>query len=159
MTPRAQTKPLKTFEAAIYRVGILYCVDVPAALSKSLGGEKYIPVAGAVNGTPMRGLLVPRGEGQHRLFLDTPTRKRARAGQGDTVTVALGRDTESREVPVPEEVLEALEDEPGSYEALQSLTVAKRRSFLLWVMKVQNPESRAKRIARLVQELAKLSRR
>jgi hypothetical protein len=160
MANRMPTKPpLKKFQAPIYRVGILYCVDVPASTSKALGGEKYIAVAGTVNGAQMRGLLVPRGEGQHRLFLDGKLRKAARAGQGDTVTLALGPDLESREVAVPSEVLEAFADEPGALEGFQGLTVAQRRSMLLWVLKAKHPDTRAKRIARLVQEASRRFRR
>jgi hypothetical protein len=147
------------FKAAIYRVGILYCVDVPVSLSKALGGDKYIPVTGTVNGTAMRGLLVPRGEGQHRFFLDGKLRKAVRAGQGDTVELALSRDLESREVPIPGDVLEAFEDEPGALEVFQNFTVARRREMLLWMLKAKGAETRAKRIARIVESMAKRLRR
>jgi uncharacterized protein YdeI (YjbR/CyaY-like superfamily) len=98
---------------------------------------------------------VPRGDGQHRFFLDGKLRKAARAGQGDTVTLALGLDRESREVPIPDEVLEAFEDEPGALDVLHGLTVAQRREMLLWVLKAKGAETRAQRIARLVQEMAR----
>jgi len=155
MAARTQARPPKKFEATIYRLGILYCVDVPASVSKSLGGAKYIAVTGTTNGTKMRALLVPRGDGQHRLFLDGKLRKAARAGQGDTVTLVLEPDPESREVPIPDEVLEAFEDEPGALDTFHGLTVAQRRSMLLWTLKAKHAETRAKRIARLVQEMAK----
>jgi hypothetical protein len=155
MATRSRSKPPQSFQAAIYRVGILYCVDVPASLTRSLGGGKYIPVAGAVNGAKMRGLLVPRGDGQHRLFLDTKIRKAAKAGQGDVVTLALGPDPESREIPIPDEVLEAFEDEPGSLEVFQALSQAKRREVLLWILKAKHAETRAKRIAIIIGALAK----
>jgi hypothetical protein len=132
---------------------------VPAEVSKSLGGGKYIAVAGTVNGTRMRSLLVPRGDGQHRLFLDGTVRKGARAGQGGVVTILLGPDSESREVPIPDEILEAFEDEPGALEMFQKLTVALRRSMLLWVLKAKGAETRAQRIARLVQEMARRLRK
>ncbi len=158
MARSAKVAP-KEFAATIYRVGILYCVDVPAKVSKLLGGGKYIPVAGTVNGTKMRGLLIPRGEGQHRLFLDGKLRKTARTGQGDVVKLALGPDPESREVPIPDEVLEAFEDEPGSLEMFQTLTLAQRREMLLWMLKAKGAETRAKRIARLVEEMVRRMRK
>jgi hypothetical protein len=145
----------KKFVATIYRVGILYCVDVPPSLTQALGGGKYIPVAGTVNGAGMRGLLVPRGDGQHRLFLDAKLRKAARAGQGGTVELVLGPDPHSREVPIPDEVLEAFEDEPGALEVFEALTVNQRREMLLWTLKAKGDETRAKRIARLVEEMAR----
>ena len=40
------------FRAAIYRVGMNYCVDVPATVGASIGGETYVNVAGEVAGTP-----------------------------------------------------------------------------------------------------------
>jgi hypothetical protein len=159
MAKVTQSKRLNEFRASIYRLGILYTVDVPAAVSKALGGAKHIAVAGTVNGVKLRGLLLPRGEGQHRLFLDGKLRKAARAGQGDTVTLALGPDRESREVPIPDEVIEAFEDEPGALDVFQGLTVAQRREMLLWVLKAKHAETRAQRIARLVQEMARRSKR
>lgn len=156
---RNAQRPPNDFTAAIYRVGILYCVDVPAPLSQLLGGEKYIAVAGAVNGVKMRGLLVPRGDGQHRLFLDGKLRKAARAGQGDVVTLSLVEDADSREVPIPDEVLEAFEDEPGALETFHNLTVAQRREMLLWINKAKHEETRAKRIARIVQEMVRRMRK
>lgn len=144
----------KQFAATIYRLGILYCVDVPAAVSKWLGGGKYIPVAGTANGAKIRGLLVPRGDGQHRLFLDGKVRKAARAGQGDTVKLVLGPDPESREVPIPDDVLEAFEDEPGALEVFQGLTVSQRREMLLWMLKAKGAETRAKRVAQIVESMA-----
>lgn len=155
MSKATQSKGPKEFQASIYRLGILYCVDVPATVSKALGGAKHIAVAGTVNGVQMRALLQPRGEGLHRFFLDGKLRKAARAGQGDTVTLALGPDRESREVPIPDEVLEAFEDEPGALDVFQGLTVALRREMLLWVLKAKHAETRAQRIARLVREMTR----
>jgi Bacteriocin-protection, YdeI or OmpD-Associated/Domain of unknown function (DUF1905) len=155
MAKRAPGKPQpESCEAEIYRLGVLYCIDVPRPLSQSLGGGKYIAVAGSVNGVKMRGLLVPRGESCHRLFLDGKLRRAARAGQGDTVRLTLEPDPESREVPIPDEVLEAFEDEPGALDQFQRLTLAQRREMLLWVLKAKQAETRATRIARLVREMS-----
>jgi Bacteriocin-protection, YdeI or OmpD-Associated/Domain of unknown function (DUF1905) len=154
MAAKVKSTAPKKFEAAIYRVGILYCIDVPAALSKTLGGETHIPVTGTVNGVTMRGQLVPRGDGEHRLFLDGKVRKAARVGQGQVVTLVLGPDRESREVPIPEDVLEAFEDEPGVLEKFQGLTMSQRREVLLWILKAKHVETRAKRVANIVLALA-----
>jgi hypothetical protein len=156
MAPRAQrAQRPQDFQAEIYRLGVLYCIDVPADVSESLGGGKHIAVAGAVNGAKMRGLLIPRGEGRHRLFLDGQIRKAARAGQGDIVAVSLRPDPESREVAIPDEILEAFQDEPGALDTWMGLTVAQRREMLLWVLKAKGAQTRAQRIARLIEEMVR----
>jgi uncharacterized protein YdeI (YjbR/CyaY-like superfamily) len=51
-------------------------------------------------------------------------------------------------------MLEAFEDEPGTLKKLQMLTVSQRREVLLWILKAKGVETRAKRIANIVNALA-----
>jgi hypothetical protein len=139
-----------SFTATIHRLGILYCVDVPCEVSRALGGAKYIPVAGTVNEAPFRALLVPRGDGCHRLFLDTKIRRAARADAGSPVQCTLRPDRESRELPIPDDFLEAFADEPGTRQVFLGLTQARRREMLMFIEKARRAETRAVRIARLI---------
>ncbi|MGH9839592.1 MAG: DUF1905 domain-containing protein [Blastocatellia bacterium] len=70
------------FSAKIYKLGINPCVDVPKRVSEVFGKRGYVPVAGTLNGQAIHATLVPKGGGEHRLFLNGEMRRRAAVGVG-----------------------------------------------------------------------------
>src|SRR5579863_10311637 len=85
--------PTHAFSARIGRIGINFCVDVPARVSRALGRKGPVPVVGTAGGTAvLRTTLVPRGGGRHRLFLDGAARAQAGVGEGDVVAIELAAD-------------------------------------------------------------------
>src|SRR5262245_52235029 len=98
------------FTAQIYKLGTYYGVDVPPSVSEAFGKRGYVPVAGTVNGQPFRGTLTPKGGGEHRLFLNGKLRQQVGLGAGARLTLVLALDEESRELPTPEDLAEALRE-------------------------------------------------
>ena len=80
-------------------------------------------------------------------------RKAARADVGDLVGVELRFDRESRALPVPDEILEALKTRPKARKAFQQMGPGTRRQTLLWFDKAKSPAVRQKRLARLLDVL------
>jgi len=136
----------RRFSAAIYRIGINFCVDVPEAVSRAL-------MAGTLDGHGLRTTLVPRGGCHHRLFLNGALRSAAGVEEGDTVTVALKLDTRSREPPVPKDLSAPLRKNAGALPALPALTPAHRRELLEWIDYAKRAETRARRIPRVLDHL------
>ncbi len=155
MSERRGTRPAgpQKFSAAIYRVGLNFCVDVPEAVRLASGGRVHVPVTGTVDGHDFRTTLVPRGGGRHRLFLNGALRKAAGVGEGDTVTLALKLDTRSRALPVPVELADALRKNTGALAALEALTPAHRGGLLEWIDDAKRAETRARRISRVLDHL------
>lgn len=145
---------LLDFRAEIYKVGINFCVDVPLETSEALGGGVHIPVRGTVAGHALRGTLVPRGGGLHRLFLDGRVRRLAGAGEGDTVTVAL-EPTEWRQEPLPDDLRERLATLPHGVTTFDGQSPGTRQSMLAWLNAARRPETRETRIERIVEEMAR----
>jgi hypothetical protein len=143
--------------ATIYKVGILRCVDIPAPAVRTLGGDTYIPVNAAVNGHSFRGNLVPSGGGMRRLYLNTAVRKPAGVDTGDSVDLTLALDTESRELPVPADLAEALdrrgEQGQSSWESFELLPPGLRREALQWLGAAKSAPTRNKRIRRVFEVL------
>lgn len=125
-------------------------MDVPEAVSRALGGRVHVPVAGTVDGYDIRATLVPRGGGRHRLFLNGALRKAAGVGEGDSVALALTLDTRSREPPVPEDLAGALRKNTGALPAFEALTPAHRRGLLVWINDAKRVETRARRVAQVL---------
>jgi Bacteriocin-protection, YdeI or OmpD-Associated/Domain of unknown function (DUF1905) len=140
------------FSATIYKLGINLCVDAPKRVSDAFKTRGYVPVAGTLNGHAIRATLVPKGGGEHRLFLNGEMRKRAEVGVGDTVTISLTLDTEPRETPLPDELAEALR-ENDLLEAFNRLTPSDRRIVLTWLSDARKEETRNRRIDLLVRRL------
>ena len=143
--------------ATIYKVGILRCVDIPTAAVNTLGGETYIPVNAIANGHSFRGNLVPSGGGKRRLYLNTGVRKGAGADTGDSVDLILARDTESRELPIPADLAEAMDlrSERGEsgWESFELLPPGLRREALQWLRAAKSAQTRNKRIRKVFELL------
>ena len=141
------------FRAAIYRVGMNYCVDVPATVGVSIGGETYVNVAGEVAGTSFRSRLTPRGGGAYRLFLNGEVRSAAGVGVGDVVEVELWRDLASRGVAqLPHDLVAAVAQIDGAEQAFEEMTEARRAGMVAFLEGARTPVTRAKYLRRVVDE-------
>src|SRR5579863_3559307 len=100
------------FSGRIYKVGLIRYVDVPADISRKLDGGAHVPVAGTVEGVPLRSTLVARGRGSYRLAIHGDIRKKLRADARAVVEVAIRRDEESREPQLPPALVLALRNAP-----------------------------------------------
>lgn len=139
------------FAARIYRVGMNYCVDVPAEVSATLGRGKYIEVRGEASGQAFRTRLTPRGGGRHRLFLNGSVRAAAGVGEGDEVTVELAPDESRPEPELPTDLVAALDRLDGGVQAFAALTAAQRRGMVEFVERARRPETRERYIERVVE--------
>ena len=149
------------FEAVIYRIGQLRCVDVPPEVSEALGGEGRIavrvkigrpsarhPCAGRAEGQTS---LVPRRDGGHRLFIAAPLRKSAGVDSGDRVYLEVRPDTRGGEPDLPEELVAALGSIAGGLEALLTRSPADRRQLVRWIEQPKSPEARRGRVNKAVE--------
>jgi hypothetical protein len=156
MPPRAspaKKRPAETsfrFLTKIVRVGSMYGADVPAAVSRALGGRGYVSVLGTINGLRWRGTISPKGGGRHRMMLNAEVRREAGAGLGDRIEVRLRADHDPPTWPTPDDLAEALHEE-GVYEAFASITRGRRNHIVLWLEKAVHDETRVKRVARIVE--------
>ena len=143
-----------TFSARITRFekGIsLHVVMIPANVSKALGEGSSVPVVAAVNGvTEVRTTLFSVGKGKRAMVLKSETRKLAKIGEGDLVTIVLAKDDRPPLVePTPEDLAEALRDEQV-LEAFERISRGRRNQYLRWLEEAAMEETREKRIHHLV---------
>lgn len=158
---QAERHAEQNFTARLYRLGINFCVDVPTEVSAALGGGKYIAARGTVSGTgdgsgggqPLLTRLVPRGGGEHRLFLNGAIRRAAGLSEGDEVTVTLSLDGERRDPPCPDDLAAALAEIEGAGETFEALSTAMRTEMLTWLAAAKRDATRAVRIERIVTEM------
>jgi Bacteriocin-protection, YdeI or OmpD-Associated/Domain of unknown function (DUF1905) len=154
-----RTNQENPFRAQLYKFGINRAVDVPAHLSKSLGGKAHIPVEGWVEGVPIQSTLVPRGQGRHRLFVHSRIWKRLKIDKGDFVEVLLAKVEQPTDPAIPEELALALRMTKGAAAAFRQITPALRREFISWVQAAKQPGTRARRIQRGIPIIIKRARK
>lgn len=96
--------------------------------------------------------LMPMGNGQLFLPVRAEIRKALGKGAGDTVTVVLYADASER--PVPEEVRACFANEPAIVaETFAGFTPGERKAYLDWIYQAKTEETRANRIARMMERL------
>jgi hypothetical protein len=139
------------FTSKLVRFTMLYCVDVPAAVSKAVGRARVPVVVRVAKGAPFRATLLPSGSGRHRLFLNREVREAAGVKLGERVALEVRVDREPREVPLPPDLSEALKDE-GVLETWTSMPPGKREHLVRWVDEAAHETTRQKRVARVVEE-------
>jgi Domain of unknown function (DUF1905)/Bacteriocin-protection, YdeI or OmpD-Associated len=141
------------FSGRIYKVGLIRYVDVPTDISRKLDGGAHVPVAGTVEGMPLRSTLVSRGRGSYRLAIHGDIRKKLRVDAGAVVDVAIGRDEESREPQLPPPLVLALRNAPKAQRIFRKMTTALRRQIVRYLMAVKSQATLERRVTKFVARL------
>lgn len=146
------------FSGRIYKIGVIRFVDVPADISKQIGEGAHVPVAGTVEGVPLRSTLVSRGKGAYRLAIHNDIRKKLRMDTGAVVEVAVCRDEESREPELPPVLALALRNAPKAQRVFRGMTTALRRQVVRYITAVKSQDTLERRVRKFVMLLEKRER-
>ena len=108
--------------------------------SLAIGRRGPVPIVATLNkAVEIQASLVPMGGGRHRLQLNARTRAELDIQPGDRLRVAL---------LVPEEAAAA----PQAFEeSFAALPVGKQNHIILWIEEAVRPETRAKRVAKVIE--------
>jgi hypothetical protein len=128
-------------------------IEVPASVVESLGAGKRPAVTATLNGYSYRTTLGVMGG---RTLLPVSAEHRAAAGvvAGDEVDVSLELDTAPRVLEVPDDLGAALVASPAAQAAFDGLSYSGRRRYVLSVEGAKTDETRRRRIAKAVTDLA-----
>ncbi|GAB4588416.1 YdeI/OmpD-associated family protein [Nocardia sp. IFM 10818] len=127
-------------------------IPIPPEVVAALGGGGRIPVRATFDGIAYTGSIVNMGEGPC-LGLLKAIRTELGKEPGDAVAVTVERDTAERTVDVPEDVATALA-QAGLRAAFDELSYSRRRERIDAITEAKRPETRARRIVKLLETLA-----
>jgi hypothetical protein len=147
----------QSFQAALVRpagVGTWTYLVVPLDLAALYGAKGQIKVRGTINGLPFRSSAMPRGDGAHYLVVNKTLRDQIGATQGDTVTVTLERDTEMREITVPDDFQHALDADDAANVTFTGFSPSRRKLYVEWIEAAKSAETRQRRIQSAVARIA-----
>jgi uncharacterized protein YdeI (YjbR/CyaY-like superfamily) len=116
----------------------------------ALGAGKRPPVTVTVGGYRYRTTVAPMA-GAYWVPLAAEHREAAGVRAGEEVDVAIELDEAPREVPVPDDLAAALDDDVRT--TFDSLAYSHRKEWVRWVEEAKKPETRATRIEKTVESL------
>ena len=127
-------------------------VEVPEAVLTGLGQGKRPPVVVTIGGHTFRSSIGSMGG---RVMLPVSAQVRTAAGvvAGEAVDIEIELDTAPREVVVPEDLAAALARAPKARAAFQALSYSKQRQYVLPIEGAKAAETRARRIAKAIDDL------
>ena len=143
------------FQATIYQRGASARLDVPEKVTAAFGDTGYVPVSGTLNGSGIRGTLMPAGGGRHVLNVNLEMRERAHVKVGDTVIITLDRGEATRFPPMSRELSMALDADPVAKATWAQAPPAKRKDVLARLARQRTPEGIAREVDHHMQRLRK----
>ena len=138
----------KTVDVSILSEGSMCAIPVPFD-PKEVFGKVRAPVKVTVNGYTFRSTIARMG-GRTFIPLRKSNREAAAVSGGDNVRVRIAADTEARVVEVPAELDRALKAKPALWKQWCALSYTSRREFVESVLGAKRPETRARRIAKVI---------
>jgi hypothetical protein len=133
---------------------------LPKEASLKLPSRAMVSVIGTFNGFPFQATLAPDGEGGHWLKVERKLRDGAGAAVGDVVTLEIAPAAIEPEPKAPADFKKALAAAPAkARQAWREITPAARRDYVQWITSGKRAETRALRIDKACDMLAKGKRR
>ena len=128
-------------------------IEVPSESIAALGTKKTPAVKVNLPGYSYRSTVAVMG-GKFMIPLSAAHRTAAGLKAGDPVEVTLELDLEPRTVEIPDDLAAALAQKSGATAAFDALAPSKRKEFVRQVVEAKAQETRERRIAKIVAELA-----
>ncbi|MBS0190324.1 MAG: YdeI/OmpD-associated family protein [Phycisphaerales bacterium] len=135
---------------------------LPRKSSASLPSRGPVSVRGTFNQTPFIATLQPDGNGSHWLKVDQKLQTQSKSAPGDTIALELTplAPDEEPEPKLPPDFRKALSAAPKDAQiAWKEITPVARRDWILFMTSAKKAETRASRIAKTCDMLAKGKRR
>jgi hypothetical protein len=120
--------------------------------AKERFGKARAPVRGTVNDTPYRTTVAVYG-GIAMIGFNREIRARAAIAIGDEVEVTVELDEEPRTVALPSALAAALDGDDAARAAFEGLSYTHRRKYAEWVAEAKREDTRARRVARTLEQL------
>lgn len=127
-------------------------IEAPPEAIAALGTKKNPAVKVHLPGYSYRSTVAVMG-GKFMIPLSAAHREAAGLKAGDPVEVTLELDLEPRTVEIPADLAAALADKAGATAAFDALAFSKRKELVRQVVEAKAPETRARRIVKIVSEL------
>jgi hypothetical protein len=125
-------------------------IVIPVDIETLYNVKGRVNIKGWLNKVPFRGTLLPRGNGEHYFVINYNLRMQIGAETGSEVTVSLTFDPDIREVDLPSDFAQALDNNQQARAFYDTLTFSHKKEFINWFDSAKKPETRTRRIAKAI---------
>lgn len=143
---------MPTFRTTLFQKGNNVGIEVPDSVIDELGAGHRPPVRVVLNGYEYRSTVGVMG-GKHLIPVAAAIRTAAGVAGGEQHDVLVELDAAPRETVVPEDLARALDD-AGLRAAFDALAPSHRKEHVRSVEEAKAPETRARRVAKVLEKLA-----
>ena len=126
-------------------------VEFPYEVEK-LWGAKRIPMQATFDGVEYRGSL-GKMRGSYKVLMLKEIREQLGKVEGDVVHVTVQLDKAPRVIIWASDIRAALKSEPEAEKKLLSMAFTHQREYHLWIEEAKQPETRARRVLKMIDEL------
>jgi bacteriocin resistance YdeI/OmpD-like protein/uncharacterized protein DUF1905 len=132
--------------------GSVAWVEFPFDLKETYGKGNLVPVNALFDGrVAYRGSLATMGGDCGLLMIRTDKRNELGKKPGDRIRVRVELDTEPRTIELSADAQSALDAMPAVAEQWNALSYSHQREYHQWIEEAKRPETRQKRIAKMVE--------
>ena len=140
------------FSTTLLQMGNNTGIEVPEEVVTALGAGKRPAVVVNVNGFEYRSTVAVMG-GRFLLPFSAERRRESGISGGDAIDVELTLDTAPRTVEVPDDLRSALDGSPAALAAWEKLSPSARKAHVTAVLGAKAADTRARRIAAIMEKL------
>ena len=127
-------------------------ITIPFDVEKVFGGKR-VPIKATINGADYRTTIF-RMNGKYLVVVPKKFREEAGVKAREKITVSMEKDTEPRVIEPPEDLAKALNENPAAKEIWEKLSYTHKREYVMAIEDAKKEETRNRRIAKTIEEVA-----
>lgn len=139
---------MPTFRTVLFQAGNNVGIDVPEEIVLGFGAGRRVPVLVTVGTHTYPSTITVMG-GRYLIPVSAENRRAAGVAGGEEHEVHLEHDTSARDTPVPDDLAAALAA-ASLRERFDALAPSRRKEFVRQVTSAKAPETRQRRIHKIV---------
>jgi bifunctional DNA-binding transcriptional regulator/antitoxin component of YhaV-PrlF toxin-antitoxin module len=142
-----------SFDTTILQIGNNTGICVPNEIVEQLGAGKKPPVHVTVNDFTYRNTIAVMG-GKFMIGVSADIRSKTGIKGGDKVKVILELDTKPREVEVPADFQQLLNENPKARQFFETLSYSNKQRYVLPIGQAKTEETRQRRMEKAIIDLS-----
>ncbi len=127
-------------------------VSIPFDVEQTFG-KKRVKIKAMIEGQPYRGTLVRMGGPCHLLPVIKDIRAKIGKSFGDEIEIELEEDSEPRQVIVPQDLQDMLDEHPKAQEFFRQLSYTHQKEYVQWIEQAKREQTRQSRVLRTIELL------
>ncbi|MCC3868885.1 YdeI/OmpD-associated family protein [Terrisporobacter mayombei] len=127
-------------------------IEIPFDMEKEFGAKR-VKVKVKFDDIGYRGSIVSMGQGCYMIGITKAIRNQMGKGAGDSIFVEVEKDEEVREIELPADFKNELEQNEEALKFYNNLSYSAKRKYYQWITSAKKEETKHKRIIEAVLKL------